>query len=124
MNGEILGPSKIAALYTGIEPVVQLTIEARIYVNAMMRTSTLQELGLESRWWVQTEPACEGIHLGVAKDQLCPEPSRYDGRVDRCEELCAFVNEGGNAGIQHSSLTRGRVFFVFQIRLYKRSYPV
>lgn len=40
MNGEILGPSKTAALYTGIEPVVQLTIEARIYVNAMMRTST------------------------------------------------------------------------------------
>ena len=56
MNGEILGPSKTAALYTGIEPVVQLTIEARIYVNAMMRTSTSQELGLESRWWVQTDP--------------------------------------------------------------------
>lgn len=27
----------------------------------------------------------------------------------------AFVNEGGNAGIQHSSLTKGRVFFIFPV---------
>lgn len=62
---------------------------------------------------MQTDPACEGIHLGVARYNLSgPRPVMTEEWTDSCDSG-ASVNEGGNAGNQHSSLIRGRVFFVF-----------